>query len=170
MNRCYAFSRRRFIRCPPPRHLAVEDLLTQLLWCYIPTVRRIIWCWRTPRQNLTVRIFETVGWTAAPLSIHPVLKLQSWCVSFLIQTKHWIDQRCPHSDRRITRCYYLLQLVSFQSFDASTERTVGSSDSANFNFAFYAMYQVHQCFLLGYVIFLHPWDVEMSTKNAKQYG
>jgi hypothetical protein len=74
---------------------------------------------RTPRQNLTVRIFETVGWTAAPPSVHPVLKLQSWRVSVLIQTKRRIDRRCPHSDRRIVRCYYLLQLFSFQSFDAS---------------------------------------------------
>jgi hypothetical protein len=37
MNQCYAFSRRRFIRCPP-RHLAVEDSLTNCSdalhrWC-----------------------------------------------------------------------------------------------------------------------------------------
>jgi hypothetical protein len=37
-----------------------------------------------------------------------------------------------HLDRRIIRCYYLLQLFSFQSFDATTEWTVGSSDSVNF--------------------------------------
>jgi hypothetical protein len=98
MNRCYTFSRRRFIRCPPC-HLAVEDLLTQLLRRYTPTIRRIIWCWRTPRQNPIVRIFETVGWTTAPLSVHPVLKLQS-CVSVLIQMKRRID-------RRIIRCYCL---------------------------------------------------------------
>jgi hypothetical protein len=73
MNRCYAFSRCQFIRCPP-RHLAVEDLLTQLLRCYTPTVCRIIQCWRTPLQNLTVRISETVGWTAVPPSVHPVLE------------------------------------------------------------------------------------------------
>jgi hypothetical protein len=104
MNRCYAFSRRRFIRCPP-RHLAVEDLLNQLLRRYIPTVRQIIRCWRTPRQNLIVRIFETVGWTAAPPSVHPVLKLQSWRVSVLIPTKRRIDRRCPHSDHQIIQCY-----------------------------------------------------------------
>jgi hypothetical protein len=36
-----------------------------------------------------------------------VLKLQSWRVSVLIQTKHQIDRRCPHSDCRIIRCYCL---------------------------------------------------------------
>jgi hypothetical protein len=96
----------RFIWCPPC-HLAVEDLLTQLLRCYTPTVRRFIQCWRTPRQNLTVHIFVSVGWTADLPSIHPVLKLQSWRVFVLIQTKHQIDRRCPHSGRWIIRCYCL---------------------------------------------------------------
>jgi hypothetical protein len=36
-----------------------------------------------------------------------VLKPQSWRVSVLIQMKRRIDRRCPHSDRRIIRCYYL---------------------------------------------------------------
>jgi hypothetical protein len=36
-----------------------------------------------------------------------VLKASSWRVSVLIQTKRRIDQRCPHSDRRIIRCYCL---------------------------------------------------------------
>jgi hypothetical protein len=106
MNRCYALSRRRFIRCPP-RHLVVEDQVTQLLWRYTPTVHQIIWCWRTPRQNLTIRIFESVGWTAAVPLVHPVLKLQSWRVSVLIQTERRIDRLCPHLDRRIIRCYCL---------------------------------------------------------------
>jgi hypothetical protein len=106
MNRCYAFSRCWFIRCPP-RHLAIEDLLTQLLRRNTPTVRRIIRCWRTLRQYLTVCIFKSVGWTAAPLLVHPVLKLQSWRISVLIQMKRRIDRRCPHSDRQIIRCYWL---------------------------------------------------------------
>jgi hypothetical protein len=63
MNRCYAFPGRRFIRCPP-RHLAIEDLLTQLLRRYTPVLkhaspnpycmhlhnrridRRYLWSWR----------------------------------------------------------------------------------------------------------------------------
>jgi hypothetical protein len=106
MNQCYAFSRCWFIWCPS-HNLAVEDLLTQLLWRYTPMMRWIIQCWRTPRQNLTVRIFVTVGWTAAPPSVHSVLKLQSWRVSVLIQMKRQIDRQCPHSDRRIIQCYYL---------------------------------------------------------------
>jgi hypothetical protein len=36
-----------------------------------------------------------------------VLKASSWRVSVLIQTKRRIDRRCPHSDRRIIRCYCL---------------------------------------------------------------
>jgi hypothetical protein len=106
MNRCYAFSRRRFIRYPP-RHLAVEDLLTQLLRRITPMVRQIIRCWRTCRQNVSVGFFVTVGWTAADPSVHPVLKASSWRVSVLIQTERRIDRQCPHLDRRIIRCYCL---------------------------------------------------------------
>jgi hypothetical protein len=40
-------------------------------------------------------------------SVHPVLKTSSWRVSVLIQTKRRIDPQCPHSDRRIIRCYCL---------------------------------------------------------------
>jgi hypothetical protein len=36
-----------------------------------------------------------------------VLKALSWRVSVLIQTERRIDRRCPHSDRRIIRCYCL---------------------------------------------------------------
>jgi hypothetical protein len=85
--------------------------------------------WRTPHQNLNVCIFETVGLTAAPLSVHPVLKLQSWHISVLIQTKRLIDRRCPLLDRWIIRCYYLLRFVFWQSSGASNRWTVGSFDS-----------------------------------------
>jgi hypothetical protein len=40
-------------------------------------------------------------------SDHLVLKASSWRVSVLIQTERRIDRRCPHSDRRIIRCYCL---------------------------------------------------------------
>jgi hypothetical protein len=53
MNRCYAFPGCQFIRCPPC-HLAVEDLLTQLLRRYTPMVRRIIRCWRLLTRGGTV--------------------------------------------------------------------------------------------------------------------
>jgi hypothetical protein len=36
-----------------------------------------------------------------------VLKTLSWRVSVLIQTECRIDRWCPHSDRRIIRCYCL---------------------------------------------------------------
>jgi hypothetical protein len=40
-------------------------------------------------------------------SVHPVLKASSWRISVLIHSEHRIDRRCPHSDRRIIRCYNL---------------------------------------------------------------
>jgi hypothetical protein len=109
MNRCYAFPRRQFIRCPP-RHLVVANLLTQLLHHYTPMVRRIIQCWKTPRQNLTLassrpRRDRRFLWPWA--SVHPMLKSLSWRISILIQTKHGIDRQCPHLDCRIIRCYCL---------------------------------------------------------------
>jgi hypothetical protein len=106
MNRCYPFQGVGSSG-PPPTSLSRWGSLTELLWHYAPTHRRIIWCWRTLRQNLTICIFKSVGWTAAPPSVHPVLKLQSWRVSILIQMKRRIDRRCPHSGRQIIRCYYL---------------------------------------------------------------
>jgi hypothetical protein len=75
--------------------------------------------------NLTVRIFETIGWTAAPPSVHPVLKLQSWHVSVLIQTERRIDQRCPHLDHRFIRCY---RLRCFSSAIHPTHLETGLSD------------------------------------------
>jgi hypothetical protein len=110
MNWCYAFPGRRFIPCPP-RHLAAEDLLIQLLWRYTPMVRQIIWCWRLLTRGGTVcfkynrRIDRRFPLTKA--SVHPVLKTSSWHISVLIQTKRRIDRWCPHLDRRIIRCYCL---------------------------------------------------------------
>jgi hypothetical protein len=139
------FSRRRFIWCPP-RHLAVADPLTQLLRRYTPTVHRIIRCWRTLCQNLTVYIFKTVGYTAAPPSVHPVLKLQSWCVSVLIQMKNRIDRRCPHLDRRVLLS---LLLLLCNSSGISRRGTVGSSDSVNF------VWPTAQC--TNYTDAMHRW-------------
>jgi hypothetical protein len=180
MNRCYAFSRRRFIRCPP-RHLAIEDLLTQLLRRYTPTVRRIIRYWRTLRQNLTVCIFNSVGWTAAPSSVHPVLKLQSWRVSILIQMRHQTDRRCPHSDHRIIQCYWLCCYFSAihsvhlgkglsvhptvsTSFGLlcsvpttptlCTDGTIGSSDGV-FSSPFLRVFNLDLCFNLTYLTCHH---------------
>jgi hypothetical protein len=128
MNWCYAFPGCRFIRCPP-RHLAVADLLTQLLRRYTPTVRRIIGCWRPPRQNLIVRIFETVGWTAVDPSVHLVLLHWSWRVSVLFKLDHQIDRQFPLVDLWFIWRYCLPLLRFCQSSDTSRIETVGSSDS-----------------------------------------
>jgi hypothetical protein len=47
-----------------------------------------------------------------------------------------------------------LLLLLCNSSDASTKWTVGSSDGANFSFAFRTMYQVHRRLLLGYHRFI----------------
>jgi hypothetical protein len=130
MNRCYLF-RAIGSSGAPSTSLIHWDRLTQLIRRYTLMHCRFIRCRRTLRQNLIVCFFETVKWTAAPPSAHSVLKLQSWRISVLIQTKHQIDRWCPHLDHQIIRCYCLMQLFSFKSSDATTEWTVGSSDGAN---------------------------------------
>jgi hypothetical protein len=58
-------------------------------------------CWLPLDRRIDRRFTLTKAWD------HPVLKALSWCVSVWIQTKSRIDRRCPHSDRRINRCYCL---------------------------------------------------------------
>jgi hypothetical protein len=104
MNRCYAFSGRRIIRCPP-HHLVVAALLTQLFRRITPMHRRFNQCWRPCGQTVSVSFHATVGWTAADPSVHPVLKASSWCISVLFKLDHRIVQRFPPKDRRfIRRC------------------------------------------------------------------
>jgi hypothetical protein len=92
MNRCYVFPRREFIWCPP-RHLAVAALLTQLLWRFALTHRRIIRCLRLRNQKPSVGCLDTVRWTATEPSVHLVLLQLFRRVSILIQTRHQIDWR-----------------------------------------------------------------------------
>jgi hypothetical protein len=90
-------------------------------------------------KNLTVSIFETVRWTAAPPSVHPMLKLQSWRISVLIQMKRRIDRRCPHLVDRIIRCYCLRC-----SFSAThpTHLETGPSDHPMVAFSFFLLRSV----------------------------
>jgi hypothetical protein len=180
MNRCYAFSRRRFIRCPP-RHLAVEDLLTQLLRRYTPMVHQIIRCWRTPRQNLTVSIFESVRWTVALPSVHLVLKLQSWRVYVWIQIERRIDWRCPLSDRRMIRCY-CLRCSSSAIHPTHLEYRPSDHPMVSTSFGLLCSVpsaptlapmvpSVHPTVSISFFFFsiwhvLHPSDLEMSTKTC----
>jgi hypothetical protein len=117
--------------------------LTQPLWCYTPTLRRIVRCWRPCDQNLTVSFHATVGWTAAHLSVHPALKASSWRVSVSIQTERRIDRRCPHSDRWFIRCYCLLLLCLIHSSGITRKHIVGSSDGPCKLSFLHAVYQVH---------------------------
>jgi hypothetical protein len=95
----------------PPRSPSRWDSLSQLLRRYTTTVRRFIQCWRLLTRGGTVcfkynrRIDRRFPLTKA--SVHPVLKGFSWRVSVFIQTRHQIDRRCQHSDRRIIQCYCL---------------------------------------------------------------
>jgi hypothetical protein len=58
-------------------------------------------CWLLRDRRIDRRYPLTMA------SDHSVLKASSWHASILIQTKCRIDRRCPHSDRRIIRCYFL---------------------------------------------------------------
>jgi hypothetical protein len=82
--------------------------LTQLFQRNAPMHRRFIRCWRPRCQNVSVSFHVTVGWTAADLSVHPVLKTSYWRVSVLFKHDHRIDQRFPPMDRQfIRRCCLL---------------------------------------------------------------
>jgi hypothetical protein len=76
--------------CLPP-HLTIDtNYLTH--W---PTHHRSIQCWRDPRNNLTVSYLQTIGWTAADPSVHPVLLLFQPAALCLDFSDHRIDRRCP---------------------------------------------------------------------------
>jgi hypothetical protein len=131
MNRCYAFSRCRFIRCPPC-HLAVEDLLTQLFRRYTPTVRQIIRCWRTSRQNVSVCFFVTVRWTDA--STDHGVGSEGFVLARLCLNSSKVSDRPTVSSLRPSDHLVLLSFLLFLCYSsgASTKWTVGSSDGANF--------------------------------------
>jgi hypothetical protein len=89
----------------PPTSLSRWGSLTELLWRYAPTHRRIIRCWRPRGQILIVSFHVAIGWTAADPSVHLVLLCWSWHVSVLFKLDHRIDRRFPPMDRRfIQRC------------------------------------------------------------------
>jgi hypothetical protein len=192
----YVFSRRRFIRCPP-HHLAVEDLLTQLLWHFTPTVRRIIRCWRLraktslvastrPSDRSTLPLDQGIGSSGAKDFVLVRLCLDS----------NWASDRLIVSSLRPSDHPVLLSsLLLCNSSGASRNWTVGSSDGANFiwpaaqctNYTdamhrwyhrFIRRYQFpsfssvvltiekQTIFSIWHVVFLHPCDLEMSTKTC----
>jgi hypothetical protein len=151
MNWCYAFSRHWFIRCPP-RHLAVEDLLTQLLWRYTPMVHRIIRCWSTSRQNVSVCFFMTVGWTDAS-SDHGVgsSDAEGFVLARLCLDSNWASDRSTVSSLRSSDHPVLLSSLLFlcKSSGASRTSTAGSSNSVNF------VWPAAQC--TNYTDAMHRW-------------
>jgi hypothetical protein len=112
-------------RCPP-LHMTVNTIDLTLH----PTNCQFIRCWRLCSQNLIVYFFETVGWTAAPPSVHPVLLLQYWCVC-LVQT--WSSDRpTVLSNGPSVHPTHLTSLFClFYSPNACRMRIVGSSDGAS---------------------------------------
>jgi hypothetical protein len=128
------FFRRQFIWCPP-RHLAVEDLLTQLLQRYTPMVRRIIRCWRTSRQNVSVCFFVTVGWTDASFD-HGVGSsgAESFVLARLCLDSNEASDRPTVSSLRPSDHPVLLSSLLFlwNLSGASRNLTVGSSDGVIF--------------------------------------
>jgi hypothetical protein len=123
MNWCYTFSRRQFIRCPP-RHVAVEDPLTQLLRRITPTHRRFIRCWRPCGQIVSVSFHATVGWTAADPSVHPVLKA---CLC-LVKTWPPDSSMVPSNGPSVHPMLLSSRLLFSNSSDTTRKGTVSSSD------------------------------------------
>jgi hypothetical protein len=118
-------------------------------------------CWRTPRQNLTVIFFETVGWTASPLSVHPVLLLLSWRVSVLFKLDHQIDRRFPPMDRRFIRRFCL---HGFSSAIHPTQLKYGPSDhlTVPVDLRLLAVYQLHRRLYRWYRRSIQQWLFEGS--------
>jgi hypothetical protein len=130
--------------------------------------------------------------TLTKASGHPVLKAFSWRVSVWIQTERRIDRRGPHLDRRIIRCYCLhcsssatrptllgdgpsvhptvprvWPCVPTRPTIAPTLVFEGPSvhPTVSFLFLFLLGFDPLFCSFL-HVVFLHPWDLEMSTKTC----
>jgi hypothetical protein len=91
-----------------PLHMTVDTIHLMLH----PTMRVFIRCWRTSHQNFTVIFLETVGWIAAPPSVHLVLLLQSWHIYVLFKLGHRIDRRYPPMGRWFIRRFWLRCLSS----------------------------------------------------------
>jgi hypothetical protein len=120
-----------------------------------------------------------------------VLKASSWRVSVWIQTERWIDWRCPHSDRRIIRCYCLpcsssatrpmllnngplvhltvprVWLV-YQLVRRLHRRLLMWCRRFIRRFLFFHFLARFWPFVLAFwhVVFLHPWDLEVSTRTC----
>jgi hypothetical protein len=136
MNRCYAFSRRRFIWCPP-HHLIIEDLLIQLLRRYTPTVRRFIRCWRPRGQNVSGGFHVTSDRPTLPLDQGVSSSgAEDFVLARLCLDSNWASDRPTMSSLRPSDHPVLLSSLLFlcNSSDASTKWTVSSSDGANFIF------------------------------------
>jgi hypothetical protein len=100
------FSRASVHPVPLSRHVAVE-----VLWhnCSDATSDHPVLKASRPGRHLLASNWPSDRPTLylGQVSDHPVLKALSWHVSVWIQTERRIDQRGPHSDRRIIRCYCL---------------------------------------------------------------
>jgi hypothetical protein len=120
-----------------------------------------------------------------------VLKALSWRVSVLIQTERQIDRRCPHSDRRIIRCYCLRCSSSATrptlleiglSVHPTVPRVLPSEPTRpmialtlaiwipsvhpTVSFLFLSCSVLTLDLLILEVVYWHPWDLEMSTKTC----
>jgi hypothetical protein len=134
MNWCYAFSRRRFIRCPP-RHVAVEDPLTQLLRRITPTVCRFIRCRRPVAKTSLVASTRPSDGPTLPLDQGVDSSgVEDFVLTHLYLDSNWASDRPTVSSLRPLDHPVLLSSLLFlcNSSGTSTKWTVGSSDSANF--------------------------------------
>jgi hypothetical protein len=147
------FSRRRFIRCPPC-HLAVEDLLTQLLRRYTPMVRQIIQCWRPYSAAKTSMVASTWPTDRPTLPLDQGVGssgVEDFVLAHLCLDSNWASDRPTVSTLRPSDHPVLLSslLLLCNSSGASRNWTVGSSDGVNF------VWPIAQC--TNYTDAMHRW-------------
>jgi hypothetical protein len=180
------FSRRQFIRCPP-RHVVVEDPLTHCSdalhrrcvgssGAEDPAVKTYLVASTRPSDRPTLPLDQGVGSSG----------VEDFVLARLCLDSNWASDRPTVSSLRPSDQLVLLPSLLFlcNSSGTSTKWTVGSSDGANFILTCCAVYQLHEhyapmvpsvhptmsflllFFAFWHVIFLHPWDLEVSTKTC----
>jgi hypothetical protein len=187
MIRCYAFSdvssSGATSRCFPP--CLTVDTKHSMHW---PTHCQFIQRWRISVQNLIVSFLEAVGWTDAvhlvlkscgPAALYLELKdrrmncylLVSLSSDIVLVFVHlclfqiwWPDrpmvQPTRPSDHPVLQISVSRPLLLLtQSSDATAIGAVGSSSGALLLFPFF-----YDLFLYFLLLWLHPWDLDMSTR------
>jgi hypothetical protein len=134
MNRCCLFQGVGSSDAPPTS-LSRWDSLTQLLWCYTPTVRRIIRCWRPATKSFMLAFTRPSDRPALPLDQGVGSSgVADFVLARLCLDLNWASDRPTVSTLRPSDHPVLLSSLLFlcNSSGASRNLTVGSSDGVIF--------------------------------------